>query len=131
MFSKLLMFLFHDLPGGDEECRTGNGITGQTGRTCQCGHGPLFHFLRDILHPHPVTVKSTLSCPRCRHRQTAHRIAVAQKQQKHERRARRPHFLPSLSLLLKKPRLHFKIPLIRQSMLTAPRQTLQCTQYVL
>ena len=43
------------LPGGDAECRTGNGITGQMSRTVQCGLlGLLFHFLCDILYPHLV-----------------------------------------------------------------------------
>ena len=45
------------IPGGYAECRTVNGITGQTVRTGQCDFfGPLFQFLCDILHPHPVNL---------------------------------------------------------------------------
>ena len=43
--------------GGDEEYRTVNGIMGQTNRTVHGPvrtFGPLFHFLCDILCPHPV-----------------------------------------------------------------------------
>ena len=43
------------VPGGDVECRTGNGVTGWAGRTGQCGpFGQLFHFLCDILRLHSV-----------------------------------------------------------------------------
>ena len=43
------------VPGGDTECRTGYGIMGRTGCTGQCIlFGPLFHFVCDILHPHPI-----------------------------------------------------------------------------
>ena len=42
------------IPGGDAECRTVNGITGQTVRTGQCDS--FSQFLCDILHPHPVNL---------------------------------------------------------------------------
>ena len=55
--SHFLLFRFaysaKNLSGGGAECCTGNdGITSQMGHTGL--FGPLFHFLWDILHPHPV-----------------------------------------------------------------------------
>ena len=47
--------ILRGMSDGDAECGTGNGITGQKGRTGQCSlFGPLFHFLGDILRPHLV-----------------------------------------------------------------------------
>ena len=41
-------------------CHTGYRETGQTGRAGQCSpFGPFFHFLCDILHPHPRPVQYT------------------------------------------------------------------------
>ena len=46
---------FGIVPSGDAVCQTGNGITGWTGGTGQYNlFGQLFHYLFDILHPHPV-----------------------------------------------------------------------------
>ena len=48
--------------GGDVNSNTGNGFIGRTGRSGQCGpFVPLFHFLCDILRPHPVVTEWTES----------------------------------------------------------------------
>ena len=51
------------VPGGDTECRTGNGIMGCT---VLCGlFDPLFHFVYDILHPRPAKILQTEKGDKC------------------------------------------------------------------